>query len=358
MSSSSSSSSSISNSASIDLGLWNGDDILAARISNLKAGAATVNAAVTRLAMVYTTVFTPDAVNEVIAEILADVESLGRFYLELIHSPCGWSLFDCVCEQVKLFLQQVRNLFQLVKSKDCTASGVRNQTGMVWECNDSVQVIPTSNEAMYREIMKRNISAVKDTCLEFTGYLDEARELTAGGKVVDPSLYEEDEEGNMQYMPHEVIIVAKCVELLNFCKFGLECAFVAISLIGSDTSELLTDAGNRDAGNGNDNGRAYATMTMTSQIMRWISTTVPMFKAIEGALIDTAAELYPRIDENSVRSHWTDLQLLLKAFLDLFNQDFIVQAIAKRPQLVKKFASMNENPILSTTFENAIVDPQ
>ena len=215
--------------------------------------------------------------------------------------------------------------------------------GMVWESNDSIQALPTSNEAMYKEVMLQNISGVKETCKEFNGYLEEYKALTADGKTIDPKLYEEDEEGNMQYMPYEVEIVSKCLALLRACKNSLEVGYVTITLIGSDTSTNVSSSSD-------------GVIEMTSDIMKWISRVVPQYRQLETGVVDLANELYPRIDEAPVAALWTDLQGKLRSFLDQFGGEFIQGIITKKPQLVKKFEDINANTVLSTPFESVKID--
>lgn len=206
-----------------------------------------------------------------------------------------------------------------------------------------VQALPTSNEALYKEVMLQNISAVKDACKEFNGYLEEYKALTADGKTIDPKLYEEDEEGNMQYMPHEIEIVSKCLSLLRICKNSLEVGYVTITFIGSDNSKMVLSSSD-------------GAQEMTSETMKWISHVVPKYKQLESAVIDLVNELFPRIDEAPVISLWTDLQGKLQAFLHDFDEEFVKEIILKKAQLVKKFEIINANTVVTCPFESIQID--
>jgi hypothetical protein len=182
-------------------------------------------------------------------------------------------------------------------------------TGMITKTVESIDKIPNVNKAAYRRYVLEKTLASKETLEEFDGYLKTALEngfskLSLDGKKSKDEEEEDDdddededdgenEEDEREYTSEEYKIVEKYVAIFRTTVDLLKLALVVITEVG----DRINDETNTDS-----TEEATKRKELQAESDRWIAKVVKQVGGIEGNIVDTGAELYPPVQNETVES--------------------------------------------------------
>lgn len=184
-------------------------------------------------------------------------------------------------------------------------------TGMITKTVETIGNLPAVNKIAYRRHLLEKCVTVKETIEEFDGYLQialakgmDAMELDGQKKKEEVTVDDvdndddeeeddEDDEDEREYTSEEYHLVSKTVSLF---KVILDLLKVTMNLI-TEVGDRINDETVAIAEENNTKTRKE--LQATSDL--WIGKIVYQVDQIEGAVIDTGAELYPPVSrEESV----------------------------------------------------------
>ena len=309
---------------------WIKDRELQGRLTALQEAGDALSKATTRLTLVVSKDPSEGAVASIVEEMVGLVHAFVGRYLHVVECSVGDPLHQTVTVTVRGELRQLVDLVALL-SDDVPGNSRNSRTGMVWKASDALKTLPLSNKAAYRRFVLERMVAVKDTAAEFEGYLavvksDLARSVRAltlseGDDEDDDEIDdvdvdgEEDDDDDLDvadYKDADVPLLEESVATIALSLDMLKAGLAVMTSVGDTYARAAEEEASLPlppppppsqprtaAGNSSHAGTETSEEDAPFRVDTWVAAVSAESGALEGAVTDFGAALYPPLDDEA-----------------------------------------------------------
>lgn len=228
-------------------------------------------------------------ISPVIEELKTKCSDLYSVYLQFLSLSLSQCLFELVTRGIREFFTQIRSFVDTMANNPSATNFTAGLIARIHE--DDIKKFPIANKVAFRRYLLRSCAVVKDTIAEFQNYLSESQSCEEGLEIKDVEVEcrgrddaddggDEDDDDDSDGIPttyssrEEVSFARRCVELMILALDGLKFALTSTTTTADAISNLSAEAD-------------------CAACDRWVERVAELSKALEGAVIDLGAELYP-----------------------------------------------------------------